>query len=194
MAPSAPPPPSHGRRSPPAAPSRRHSAGKGPRVHEGFPHSNAIAHITHWGDVCSPRSSQPQSRPPPPPPPLPHRHSSCIASSGTVVFSSMFTLWEDTLMPQAGMYALAANALHREEEADTCRRGALGRGLTGPLDTAQPEFICCKTKLTMLFYIYVFVYTCNAWELHVRMSMRPMVLSMICLIYGLDTLVNHEEI
>lgn len=28
-------------------------------------------------------------------------------------------------------------------------------------------------------------------ELHVCMSMRPMVLSMICLIYGLDTLVNH---
>lgn len=27
--------------------------------------------------------------------------------------------------------------------------------------------------------------------LHVHMSMRPMVLSMICLIYGLDTLINH---
>lgn len=84
--------------------------------------------------------------------------------------------------------------MHYIEKKPTFQRGTLGLGLTGPLDTAQPEFICCKTKLTMLFYIYVFVYTCNAWELHVRMSMRPMVLSMICLIYGLDTLVNHEEI
>lgn len=84
--------------------------------------------------------------------------------------------------------------MHYIEKNPTFQRGTLGLGLTGPLDTAQPEFSCCKTKLTMLFYIYVFVYTCNAWELHVRMSMRPMVLSMICLIYGLDTLVNHEEI
>lgn len=29
----------------------------------------------------------------------------------------------------------------------------------GPLNTAQPEFLCCKTKLLMLFYINVLVYT-----------------------------------
>lgn len=40
--------------------------------------------------------------------------------------------------------------------------------------------------------MYVFIYMQHI-VLHVCMSMRPMVLSMICLIYGLDTL-NHYEI
>lgn len=81
-APSAPPPPSHGRRSPPA-PSRRHS--EGPR-HEGFPHSNAIAHNTHSGrsaaarllaDVLAafPASVSAHSPHPPLPTSPPHTHT-----------------------------------------------------------------------------------------------------------------------
>lgn len=56
----------------------------------------------------------------------------------------------------------------------------------GPLNTAQPEFLCCKTKLLMLFYI-MFLYIHGHVSCHVCISMRPMVLSMICLIYGWDT-------
>lgn len=45
----------------------------------------------------------------------------------------------------------------------TFQRGAVRPSSPGPFNTAQPEFLCCKTKLTMLFYIYVFVYTCNVF-------------------------------
>lgn len=41
-------------------------------------------------------------------------------------------------------------------------QGTIGLLFPGPLNTAQPEFLCCKTKLLMLFYINVVVYTCGA--------------------------------
>lgn len=46
----------------------------------------------------------------------------------------------------------------------TVQRRTVRHSSPGPLNTAQPEFFCCKTKLTMLFYIYVFVYTCNLFS------------------------------
>lgn len=73
--------------------------------------------------------------------------------------------------------------LHDEEEQP-------GGHFLVHLNTAQPEFFCCKTKLTMLFYICLCIHM-QCILLHVCMSMRPMVLSMICLIYGLHTLINH---
>lgn len=56
------------------------------------------------------------------------------------------------------MYAFM-NTLHQKFD-----RGTVRRWFPGPFNTAQPEFFCCKTKLTMLFYIYVFVYTCNVFS------------------------------
>lgn len=47
------------------------------------------------------------------------------------------------------------------------------------LSAAKPNWPCS--------FMYVFIYMQHI-VLHVCMSMRPMVLSMICLIYGLDTL------
>lgn len=55
-------------------------------------------------------------------------------------------------------YAFMINTLHQKFWGGTVRYS-----FPGPFNTAQPEFFCCKTKLTMLFYIYVFVYTCNVF-------------------------------
>lgn len=49
------------------------------------------------------------------------------------------------------MYAFTENTLHQ-----TFQGGRGGPSFPGPFSTAQPEFICCKTKLTMLFYICLF--------------------------------------
>lgn len=77
---------------------------------------------------------------------------------GTVVLLPlMFKPWEDKLYASREMYPYLI-------KHTTQRRGAVRRGFPGPFNTAQPEFFCCKTKLTMLFYIYVFVYTCNVFS------------------------------
>lgn len=71
-------------------------------------------------------------------------------TSGTVVSSPlMFQPWEDRLTPPLNTTSIQF------------QRGTVRHSFPGPFKTAQPEFFCCKTKLTMLFYIYVFVYTCN---------------------------------
>lgn len=84
---------------------------------------------------------------------------------------------------RCGVQTASPCTLHDEEEQP-------GGHFLVHLNTAQPEFFCCKTKLTMLFYICLCIHM-QCILLHVCMSMRPMVLSMICLIYGLHTLINH---
>lgn len=85
-------------------------------------------------------------------PPPPHKHILLKIMSGTVV----------VLNPRDDRF-------HVKKCTLSCRthyieRGTVRRPFPGPFNTAQPEFFCCKTKLTMLFYIYVFVYTCNVFS------------------------------
>lgn len=72
---------------------------------------------------------------------------------------------------------------YRKRDSQTWIPWSIKYSTTRIVFAAKPNWPCS-------FYICLCKHMQCSW-LHVCMSMRPMVLSTICLIYGLDTLINH---
>lgn len=112
-----------------------------------FPHLNATANtfLDSWQLCLSAHV-------------LPSCWSSVQASTCT---HSLKTMWQcypkcltrGKLSCLKKMYVFMVNTQHPR-----LQRGTVRPSFPGPFNTAQPEFICCKTKLTMLF-LHMSLYT-----------------------------------